>query len=95
MKYVVEIDTTSKVGEEAIAYLRALKKSSKAVHIREVEEVTFRKLTPEDLALPMNPPPTDEELEAYLKEDDEDDDSGTDGETVRKRILKKLADSRK
>ena len=38
MKYVVEIDTTSKVGEEAIAYLRSLKKSSKAVHIREVEQ---------------------------------------------------------
>lgn len=89
-KYVVEIDADTKVGEEAIKYLRTIKKGSKAVLIREVEEI--RKLTPEDLALPMGKAPTDEELEAYLNEAD---GQGSDIEVVRKRLLKKIADRRK
>lgn len=92
MKYIVEIDTDSKVGEEAIKYLRTLKKSEKAVYIREVEEDPNRPFTAEEMALPFGRVPTDAQLEEFL---DRKQGRGSSGEAVRKRILKKLADSRK
>lgn len=92
MKYIVEIDTDSKVGEEAIKYLRTLKKSEKAVYIREVEEDPNRPITAEEMALPYGRVPTDAQLEAFL---DEKQGRGSSGETVRKRLLKKIVDRRK
>ncbi len=90
MKYVVEIDTTSKVGEEAIAYLRSLKKSSKAVHIREVEEQEDdnRPFTAAEMALPFGRIPTEAQLDEFL---DRKQGKGSDIEVVRKRLLKKIA----
>lgn len=96
MKYIVEIDTDSKVGEEAIKYLRTLKKSGKAVYIREVEEIEEedpkRPITVEEMALPIGRVPTDAQLEEFL---DRKQGRGSSLETVRKRLLKKIADRRK
>lgn len=92
MKYIVEIDTDSKVGEEAIKYLRTLKKSEKAVSIRKVEDDADRPFTAEELALPFGRVPTEAQLEEFL---DRKQGRGSSLETVRKRLLKKSADRRK
>jgi hypothetical protein len=91
MKFVVEIDTSTKTGTEALNYLKKLK-SEKAVYIRKVKGDSLIPLSPEEMALPFGKKPTQKELDEFL---DRKQGRGSDIEVVRKRILGRLARNRK
>jgi hypothetical protein len=60
MKYTVEIDSSTKAGNDALKYLRKLE-SGKTIAIHK-----WKKLTPKDVALPGGLKPTEWQWEEYL-----------------------------
>ncbi len=92
MKYLVEIDDSSKAGTDAINYLRRLKVSGKSVFIRKFSRNSFVPLSPEELALPIGRKPTKLELAEFL---DRKQGKGMEIEVARKKILDKPRAGRK
>jgi hypothetical protein len=92
MKFLVEIDSATKAGTQAINYLKGLKAPEKSVLIRKYSRDSFIPLSPEEMALPIGKKPTSKELNEFL---DRKQGRGSDAETTRKRILGSLAANRK
>ncbi len=92
MKFLVEIDTSTKEGTAAINYLKQIKPAGKSVYIRKFTGETTIPLSPEELGLPFGRKPTKKEITEFLNRKQ---GKGADIEIVRRRILDKLAKSRK
>ena len=92
MKYIVEIDSSTNSGAEAINYLKGLNVSEKSVYIRKLAHKTLLPLSPEELALPFGRIPSEDELEEFL---DRKQGKGKPVETVRKEILTHLTGKHK
>ncbi len=72
MKITITLDTATKEGQNAYDYIKKLKAPEKSIAIKKERRKKIRKLTDEEMALP-GPPPSPEELEAWLAEPDEDE----------------------
>jgi len=87
MKYIVEIDSSTISGTEALNFLKGLHVSGKSIYIRKLAGKTLLPLSPEEFALPFGRIPSEVELENFL---DRKQDKGKPAESVRKQILSRL-----
>ncbi len=90
MKFIVEIDDSTREGLKAINFLKSLKPVRNEVYIRKYSKDSIVPLSPEELALPYGKKPDKTQLRAYLNQPQE---TGADIETVRKRIVGSLTKS--
>ena len=92
MKVIVTIDTDTREGQEAFNFIKKMKAPEKSIAIQKERKIKIRKLTDEEMALP-GPPPSREELEAWLAEPD--DGPTYSAEEVVEYVRKSLARKRK